>query len=97
MFFRIESHDDEIRRTVRTEVTVQVRQRTVLFSSTAGTGSGACPLCGNSQFSGMEPLTEAQSQPYPLGLSDGQRRCAGPENVDETEDLRRSGDARRLR
>jgi hypothetical protein len=42
MVFHGESHDDKARRTVRTEVTIQERQRAVLFSSAEGMPPDSC-------------------------------------------------------
>jgi hypothetical protein len=97
MFFRVESHDDETRRTVRTEVTVQEQQRAVLFSGIPGTAPKTCPLCGNPLFPVTTHLDDAQSQAVLLGHSKVQGACSGPGNADATKDLRQRGNSRRLR
>jgi len=106
MRFRVESHDDETRRRVRTEVTVQEQQNTVLITSSAWTGprSGpkTCPLCGNPMFPVPEPLSEEKAQALKLGHRDGQGTCPGPEKQEpakqrETKGSRQGEDTRRLR
>ena len=44
MLFRVESQDDGMRRSVRTEVTVHEREQTVLLEGTSWGGPKACSL-----------------------------------------------------
>jgi hypothetical protein len=88
MFFRVESHDDYMQRTVRSEVTVQERQHIVLFSDTTATDLKFCPLCGNPLFPVIDPVTEAQPQALMLGHAESPGRCPGPGRADETDGLR---------
>jgi hypothetical protein len=96
MFFRVESHDDKTQTTVRTEVTVQEQQSTVLLTSTSWSGPKTCPLCGNPMFPVPEPLSDAKAQPLKLGHKEGQGTCPGPAEKSETKGPQ-GGDRRRLR
>lgn len=97
MVFRDESREDGTRRTVRTEVTVQEQQRTVLFSNAPGTSPETCPLCGNPLFTGIYPLAEEQSHALAVGHSEAGGTCPGPNTADETKGPQQHGDSRRLR
>ena len=96
MFFRVESRDDAIRKTVRTEVTVQERQSAVLIESTSWSGPKTCPLCGNPMFPIPEPLSEAKAQALKLGHKEGQGACPGPAKKSDVKGPH-GGDLRRLR
>ena len=97
MFFRVESHGDETQTTVRTEVTVEEQQSTVLLASTSWSGPKTCPLCGNPMFPVPEPLSDAKAQALKLGHREGQGSCPGPEKKDETKGPQQGSDQRRLR
>jgi hypothetical protein len=102
MLFRVESHDDATRHSVRTEVTVQEQQNTVLLTSSSWSGPKTCPLCGNPMFPVPEPLSEKKAQALKLGHRDGQGTCPGPGKQEpakqrETKGSRHGEDSRRLR
>ena len=83
-FFRAESREGDGRRMVRTEVTVEEEERTVMLSVSTVGGVCLCPLCGN-------PVTLEHTQVHEV--------CPGPEQVMETKDPRmgKPGETRRLR
>jgi hypothetical protein len=97
MFFRVESRDDATRTTVRTEVTVQEKQSSMLLASTSWSGPKNCPLCGNPMFPVPEPLSDDKAQALKLGHRDGQGTCPGPEDKGKTKGPRQGEDRRRLR
>jgi hypothetical protein len=97
MLFRVESQDDGMRRSVRTEVTVHEREQTVLLEGTSWGGPKTCPLCGNPMFPVPEPLSEEKAQALKLGHREGQGTCPGPKQQGKTKSSRQSEDIRRLR
>jgi hypothetical protein len=86
MSFHTESHDDGMLRTVRTEISMEERQRLVLLLGSPLTDLKICPLCGNPLFPVIDPVTEAQPEALVLRHSEGQRRCPGPDKADEMQD-----------
>jgi hypothetical protein len=97
MLVRVESHDDETRHSVRTEVTVLEREQTLLLEGTSWGGPKACPLCGNPMFPVPEPLSEEKAQELKLGHRVGQGTCPGPKRRGEMKSSRQSEKVRKLR
>jgi hypothetical protein len=93
-FFRTEVRESDTRRIVRTQVTVEEQQRTMLLPLTAMDGVCLCPLCGQR----LTPLAAESSGAVTLEHSQVHTRCPGPEQVDEVKDPRlgKPGDIRRL-
>ncbi len=97
MLFRVESQDDGTRRSVRTEVTVQEREQTLVLEGTSWGGPKTCPLCGNPMFPVPEPLSGQKAQELKLGHRDGQGSCPGPKQPGEMKSSRTRENIRRLR
>jgi hypothetical protein len=77
---------------VRTQVTVEEQQRTVLLTMSSVAGVCLCPLCGHP----VGPLPA--NAPVTLDHSQVHARCPGPEDVVVEQDPRldRPGNTRRL-
>jgi len=97
MVFRVESQDDGMRHSVRTEVTVHEREQTLVLEGTSWGGPKTCPLCGNPMFPVAEPSSEEKAQELKLGHRDGQGSCPGPKQRGEVKSSRKSENIRRLR
>jgi hypothetical protein len=97
MVFRVESRDDGMRHSVRTEVTVHEREQTLVLEGTSWGGPKTCPLCGNPMFPVPEPLNEEKAQALTLGHRDGQGSCPGPKARGEMKGSRKRENIRRLR
>jgi hypothetical protein len=97
MVFHGESHDDKARRTVRTEVTIQERQRAVLFSSAEGMPPDSCPLCGNPLFPATAHMADMELRDFEQKLSKARGTQPRPDQPVGTIDPQHAGDSRRLR
>jgi len=97
MVFRVESQDDGMRHSVRTEVTVHEREQTLVLEGASWGGPKTCPLCGNPMFPVAEPSSEEKAQELKLGHRDGQGSCPGPKQRGEVKSSRKSENIRRLR
>lgn len=99
---RVTSRDEETRKTVRTEVTVQEKESALLFAGGSWSGPKNCPLCGNPMFPVPSTPTDEKAQELKLGHRDGQGTCPGPEDGDKTKGPQQGegpqgNDQRRLR
>lgn len=88
--FRTVTRTSEPRRRMRTQVTVEEQQRTVLLSLPSVAGLCLCPLCGH-------PVQDASV--VTLEHPQVHARCPGPEDAVQEKDPRlgRPGNTRRLR
>lgn len=80
---------------MRTQVTVEEQQRTVLLSMPSVAGVCLCPLCGHP----VAPLPVETSTVVTLEHPQVHARCPGPEDAVQEKDPRlgRPGNTRRLR
>ena len=94
-FFRTRPRASEPRRLMRTQVTVEEQQRTVLVNLYTLGGVCLCPLCGHP----VTPLPGESAEAVTLEHSQVHARCPGPDEVVAEQDPRlgRPGDIRRLR
>jgi hypothetical protein len=94
-FFRTRPRVSEPRRTIRTQVTVEEHQRTVLLNLSPVDGMCLCPLCGHP----VAPLPGDTAGPITLDHSQVHARCPGPEEVvvEQVPRLGRPRNTRRLR
>jgi hypothetical protein len=95
MFFRPRPRVSAPRRKLRTQVTVEEYQRTVLLNMTSMAGICLCPLCGHP----VTPLSNDMAAPVPLDHSQVHVRCPGPEDIviEHDPQLDRPRNTRRLR
>jgi len=94
-FFRTRPRPSEPRRMIRTQVTVEEQQRTVLVNLSSVSGVCLCPLCGHP----VSTLPADVAGSVTLEHSQVHARCPGPEDVVAEQDPRlgRPRDTRRLR
>lgn len=92
---RTGSQGNAPRRMMRTEITVEEQQRTVLLSLPTFAGICLCPLCGHP----VAPLPGTESSAVTLDHSQVHAHCPGPEDIVQEKDPRlgRPRNTRRLR
>ncbi len=93
--FRTVKQGTQPRRLMRTQVTVEEQQRTVLLSMPSVAGVCLCPLCGHP----VAPLPGTEASVVTLDHSQVHAHCPGPEDVVVEQDPRlgRPRNTRRLR